>query len=163
MKKLILLTLLLFSFQNFAQKLPSISEKMANLKKYEGFMPFYWDEDAGKIWFEIAKFNQEFLYVSSLPAGLGSNDIGLDRGLLGDEKVVFFNKVGRKILLIQPNLRYRAITNDANEKRAIEQSFAQSTLWGFTVEAEENGKFLVDATDFLMTDRSEERRVGKEC
>jgi hypothetical protein len=71
---------------------------------------------------------------------------------LGDEKVVFFNKVGRKIMLIQPNLRYRAITNDANEKRAIEQSFAQSTLWGFTVEAEENGKYLVDATDFLMSD-----------
>ena len=152
MKKLILLALLLFSLQNFAQKLPSISEKTANLKKYEGFMNFYWDEDAGKIWLEIAKFNQEFLYVSSLPAGLGSNDIGLDRGLLGDEKVVLLNKVGRKILLIQPNLRYRAITNDANEKRAIEQSFAQSTLWGFTVEAEENGKFLVDATDFLMTD-----------
>ena len=65
MKKLILLTFLLFSFQNFAQKLPSISEKTANLKKYEGFMNFYWDEDAGKIWLEVAKFNQEFLYVSS--------------------------------------------------------------------------------------------------
>ena len=152
MKKLLLLCLLLVSFQNFSQKLSSIAEKTANLKKYEGFMPFYWDEDSGKIWLEVSKLNQEFLYISSLPSGLGSNDIGLDRGLLGDEKVVFFNKVGRKIMLIQPNLRYRAITNDANEKRAIEQSFAQSTLWGFTVEAEENGKYLVDATDFLMTD-----------
>ena len=152
MKKLLLLCTILISFQTIAQKLPSISEKIANLKKYDGFMPFYWNEDSGKIWLEISKLNQEFLYVSSLPAGLGSNDIGLDRGLLGDEKVVFFNKVGRKIMLVQPNLRYRAITNDANEKRAIEQSFAQSTLWGFTVEAEENGKYLVDATDFLMTD-----------
>ena len=152
MKKLLFLCVLLFSLQGFAQKLPSITEKTANLKKYDGFMPFYWDEDSGKIWLEISKLNQEFLYISSLPAGLGSNDIGLDRGLLGDEKVVFFNKVGRKIMLVQPNLRYRAITNDANEKRAIEQSFAQSTLWGFTVEAEENGKYLVDATDFLMTD-----------
>jgi hypothetical protein len=152
MKKLFLLCILLFSFNGFTQKLSSISEKTTSLKKYEGFMPFYWDEDSGKIWLEVSKLNQEFLYVSSLPAGLGSNDIGLDRGLLGDEKVVFFNKVGRKIMLIQPNLRYRAITNDANEKRAIEQSFAQSTLWGFTVEAEENGKYLVDATDFLMSD-----------
>ena len=152
MKKLLLLCLLFISFQNFSQKLPSIADKTANLKKYEGFMPFYWDEDSGKIWLEVSKLNQDFLYISSLPAGLGSNDIGLDRGLLGDEKVVFFNKVGRKIMLIQPNLRYRAITNDANEKRAIEQSFAQSTLWGFTVEAEENGKYLVDATDFLLSD-----------
>ena len=79
MKKLILLLALLFSFPSFTQKLPTISEKTTNLKKYEGFMPFYWDEDTGKIWLEVATFNQEFLYVSSLPAGLGSNDIGLDR------------------------------------------------------------------------------------
>jgi len=65
---------------------------------------------------------------------------------------VFFNKVGRKILLIQPNLKYRAITNDANEKRAVMQSFAQSTLAGFTIEAEENGKYLVEITDLLMQD-----------
>ncbi len=152
MKKLLTLLLLLFTLQTNAQKPPTISEKTANLKKYEGFMPFYWDEDSGKIWLEISKLNQDFLYLYSLPAGLGSNDIGLDRGLLGEERLVFFNKVGRKIMLVQPALKYRAITNDANEKRAIEQSFAQSTLWGFTVEAEENGKYLVDATDFLMSD-----------
>lgn len=152
MKKLLLLCILLFSFNGFTQKLQSITEKTTNLKKYEGFMPFYWDEDSGKVWLEISKLNQDFLYLYSLPAGLGSNDIGLDRGLLGEERLVFFNKIGRKIMLVQPALKYRAITNDANEKRAIEQSFAQSTLWGFTVEAEENGKYLVDATDFLMSD-----------
>lgn len=152
MKKLPLLILLFFCFQTFADKLPSISEKTASFKKYEGFMNYWWDEDNGKVWLEVSNLNQEFLYITSLPAGLGSNDIGLDRGLLGDEKVVFFNKVGRKILLIQPNLKYRAITNDANEKRAVTQSFAQSTLAGFTIEAEENGKYLVEITDLLMQD-----------
>ncbi|MEA5429092.1 zinc-dependent metalloprotease [Arcicella lustrica] len=152
MKKLPLLILLFFCFQTFADKLPSISEKTASFKKYEGFMNYWWDEDNGKVWLEVSNLNQEFLYITSLPAGLGSNDIGLDRGLLGDEKVVFFNKVGRKILLIQPNLKYRAITNDSNEKRAVTQSFAQSTLAGFTIEAEENGKYLVEITDLLMQD-----------
>lgn len=152
MKKLPLLILLFFCFQTFADKLPSITEKTASFKKYEGFMNYWWDEDNGKVWLEVSNLNQEFLYITSLPAGLGSNDIGLDRGLLGDEKVVFFNKVGRKILLIQPNLKYRAITNDANEKRAVMQSFAQSTLAGFTIEAEENGKYLVEITDLLMQD-----------
>lgn len=152
MKKLPLLILLFFCFQTFADKLPSISEKTASFKKYEGFMNYWWDEENGKVWLEVSNLNQEFLYISSLPAGLGSNDIGLDRGLLGDEKVVFFNKVGRKILLIQPNLKYRAITNDANEKRAVMQSFAQSTLAGFTIEAEENGKYLIEITDLLMQD-----------
>jgi hypothetical protein len=135
-----------------AQKLPSTEEKTNGLKKYEGYFPFYWDENTGKIWLEVDKMDTEFLYVVSLPAGLGSNDIGLDRGLLGEDRVVKFTKVGRKLLLIQPNYGYRALSNDAAEKRAVEQSFAQSTVWGFTIEAESNGKYLVDATDFLMRD-----------
>lgn len=135
-----------------AQKLSSIEEKTNGLKKYEGYFPFYWDENTGKIWLEVDKIDTEFLYVVSLPAGLGSNDIGLDRGLLGEDRIVKFSKVGRKLLLIQPNYGYRALSNDAAEKRAVEQSFSQSTVWGFTVEAESNGKYLVDATDFLLRD-----------
>lgn len=151
MSKLICLLLLLPSFV-FAQKLPAIEEKTKDLKKYEGFLNFYWDENNGKIWLEVNKIDSELLYVTSLPAGLGSNDIGLDRGLLGGERVVKFSKVGRKLLLIQPNYSYRASGNDVAEKRAVEQSFAQSTLWGFTIEAESNGRYLVDASDFLLRD-----------
>lgn len=135
-----------------AQKLPSIAEKTKNMKEYKGFFNFYWDEDNGKIWLEINKLDTEILYQASLPAGLGSNDIGLDRGLTGNTSIVKFVKIGRKILMVQPNYRYRAITNDKNERRAVEQSFAQSTLWGFTDEAENNNAVLVDATDFLLSD-----------
>jgi hypothetical protein len=136
----------------FAQKLPTIEEKTKDFKKNEGFLNFYWDENAGKIWLEISKLDSEFLYQTSLPAGLGSNDIGLDRGLLGNTSIVKFTRTGRKILMTETNYQYRAITNDQAEKRAVEQSFAQSTLWGFSVEAESNGKVLVDATDFLLRD-----------
>lgn len=135
-----------------AQKIPAIEEKIKDTKKYEGFLNFYWDENAGKIWLEIDKTDTEILYVTSLPAGLGSNDVGLDRGLLGNERIIKFSKVGRKLLLIQPNYNYRALTNDAAERRAVEQSFAQSILWGFTIEAETNNRYLVDATDFLLRD-----------
>ncbi len=158
MKKLFILTLFIPLFapgQNQPtnrQALPAVEEKTKELKKYEGFFNFYWDENAGKIWLEIDKLDTEILYITSLPAGLGSNDIGLDRGLLGSERIVKFNKVGRKILLIQPNYDYRAVTTDAAERRAVEQSFAQSTLWGFVLEAESNNRYLVDATDFLMRD-----------
>lgn len=144
--------LFILPFYAAAQKLPAIEEKTKDLKKYEGFMNFYWDENAGKIWLEVDKPDTEILYVTSLPAGLGSNDVGLDRGLLGSERIVKFSKVGRKILLIQPNYNYRAVTNDVAEKRAVEQSFAQSTLWGFVAEAETGNRVLVDATDFLLRD-----------
>ncbi len=148
------LLLLLFCLPVFAaaQKLPSIEEKTKEMKKQEGFFNFYWEEVTGKIWLEINKLDTEILYQQSLPAGLGSNDIGLDRGLLGSTRVVKFIKVGRKILMVEPNYNYRAITNDVNEKKAVEQSFAQSTLWGFTIEAETNKSVLVDASDFILRD-----------
>ncbi len=135
-----------------AQKLPSIEEKTRDLKKQQGFFNFYWDENTGKIWLEVEAIDTEILYVVSLPGGLGSNDIGLDRGLLGGGRIVKFTKVGRKVLMVQPNYDYRAVTSDAAEKRAVEQSFAQSTLWGFVLEAESNNHYLIDATDFLLRD-----------
>lgn len=148
----LLMLIVLSPFCLLAQKLPGIEEKTKDLKKYEGFMNFYWDESTGKIWLEVDKLDTEILYVTSLPAGLGSNDVGLDRGLLGGEKIVKFSKTGRKIFLVQPNYNYRALSNDVAEKRAVEQSFAQSVLWGFTAEAETGTHYLVDATDFLLRD-----------
>lgn len=153
-KKLLLLLLLplLALGSAAAQTLPSIASKTAGMKKFNGFFPFYWDEQSGKIWLEIDKLDHDFLYVNSLPGGLGSNDIGLDRGQLGGQRIVSFKKVGPKILLVQPNLRYRAITDNQNEARAVEESFAQSVLWGFKVEAADGKRVLVDATDFLLQD-----------
>src|SRR5258707_3238765 len=152
MHRLILCLLAFCPLVSLAQNLPSVEEKTKGFKKFEGYFNFYWDENAGKIWLEIDKLDSEILYQTSLPAGLGSNDIGLDRGLLGNTCIVKFSKIGRKVLLIQPNYDYRANTKDAAERRAVEQSFAQSTLWGFTAEAESNGKVLVDATDFILRD-----------
>lgn len=149
--RFLILILLLPAFL-CAQKLPAIEEKTNGFKKLPGYIPLYSDENSGKIYMEFSRFDTEFLYAMSLPAGLGSNDIGLDRGLSGGGRVVKLNRVGRKVLLIQPNVDYRAVTTDNAEKRAVEQSFAQSTLWGFSIEAESNGAVLVDATDFLIRD-----------
>jgi Met-zincin/Domain of unknown function (DUF5117) len=135
-----------------AQAEQSFTSKTAKLQKIDGYMPLYWDAASGKLWLEIARFNQEFLYQVSLPTGVGSNPIGLDRGQLGQERIIFFERVGPKVLMIQPNYRYRAITDNPAERKAVEDSFARSVLWGFKVEAEDNGKVLVDATSFFMRD-----------
>jgi len=125
----------------------------------KGFYDFYWDNTNGKIYLVVDKLNMPFLYVNSLPAGLGSNDIGLDRGQLGDSRIVYFNRVGKKLFLTQPNLDYRAVTKDKREQKAVEQSFAQSILFNFNIEAEEENaadpsmnKILIDATSFLLRD-----------
>lgn len=152
MRRFIAFIVLLFPLLSSAQPLPSIEDKTKGLKKYEGYLNYYWDDATGKVWLEVDKLDSEILYVISLPAALGSNDIGLDRGLLGDSRIIKFNRVGRKLMMVQPNYDYRAITNDKAERKAVEQSFAQSTLWGFAIEAESNGHVLVDATDFLLRD-----------
>lgn len=135
-----------------AQVGSSISEKTKSMKKMDGFFPFWYDAANGKIWLLANKINSEFLYVNSLPAGLGSNDIGLDRGQLGDTRIVYFHKVGKKLLLIQPNYNYRASSADIQEQKAVAESFASSTLASFTIEAEENGNYLIDMTSFLLRD-----------
>ena len=135
-----------------AQEIPSIEEKTADFVKKDGFAPIYWDEAGGKVWLEIARFNEDFLYVSSLPAGLGSNDIGLDRSQLGGTRVVHFERAGPKVLLVAPNLRYRAVSDDEAERRSVREAFAEGVVWGFNVAAETDGRVLVDATDFIVRD-----------
>lgn len=131
---------------------PSIEEKTEGMEKMDGFFPLYWDEAAGQLWMEIPELNTEVLYVTGLSAGLGSNDIGLDRGQLGGEHVVYFERVGPKVMMVEPNLDYRASSDNPDEVRAVEEAFAKSILWGFTVAAESDGRILVDTTDFLMRD-----------
>lgn len=130
----------------------AIASKVKGLQTYSGFTEYYYDEKSDKIFLLIDKLNTELLYVVSLSAGIGSNDIGLDRGQLGSERIVKFEKRGPKVLLIEPNYRYRAISNNADERTAVEEAFAQSVLWGFKIEAEENNRILVDATDFFIQD-----------
>uniref|UniRef100_UPI004047E6D4 zinc-dependent metalloprotease n=1 Tax=Roseivirga sp. TaxID=1964215 RepID=UPI004047E6D4 len=140
----------LFACQLMAQK--TISEVTKDMVKKEGYFNYYWDEKGGKVWLEIDKFNTEFLYINSLSAGVGSNDIGLDRGQLGGTQIVEFRRVGPKILMVQPNYDYRAVSDNPNEVTAVKQAFAESVLEGFKVEAEENGKVLVDMTSILISD-----------
>jgi hypothetical protein len=130
----------------------TIEEKTANMEKYEGYFTFYWDVINGKVLLEIDKWDTEFLYVNSLATGVGSNDIGLDRGQLGRERVVKFWRSGPQILLVQPNYSFRAITDNLDEQRAVEEAFAKSVLWGFQVTAEEDNRVLVDASDFYLRD-----------
>ena len=130
----------------------SISDRTKGLTAMPGFVPLYWDEATGKLLMEIPRLDTELLYVVSLPAGLGSNPIGLDRGQVGDELVVVFERVGPRVLLVAKNYRYRAETQDAAERRAVEDSFARSVLWGFQVEAVTDDRVLVDATTFFLPD-----------
>ncbi|MFN7914414.1 MAG: zinc-dependent metalloprotease [Vicinamibacterales bacterium] len=129
-----------------------IEERTASMQKLDGFVPLYWEERTGSLFLEVPRFDSEFLLSTGLAAGLGSNDLGLDRGQSGGGRVVSFQRVGPKVLLVQSNQSFRSSSPNVAERKSVEDSFAKSVLWGFTVAAESNGRVLVDATEFLLRD-----------
>ena len=89
-----------------AAQITSIEERTKDLKKIDGFFPMYLDEAGGKLWLEIPKLETEVLYSTGLATGLGSNDIGLDRGILTGSRIIKFERAGPRVLMVQPNYQY---------------------------------------------------------
>lgn len=129
-----------------------IASFTSSMNKKEGFFNFYYDEQVGRVFLEVKDLNKEFLYVNALAAGVGSNDIGLDRGQLGSERVVKFEKHGNKLLLIQPNLDYRAVSENQDEVKSVAEAFASSVIGGFEIATKNSSAYLIDITDFLLRD-----------
>jgi hypothetical protein len=153
--------LVLLAAPSFAQSHPAkqtgakpvtIDGRTAGMKHMGGFLPLDWDAKAGKLYLEIPKLESDMIYTGSLPYGTGSNDLGLDRGQVDDARIVRFERSGPKVLLVEPNMAFRSGSKDAAETLAVTQSFPESVLWGFKVEAETGDAVLVDATDFFLSD-----------
>ena len=133
-------------------KITSIKEKVKDLDHMGGFLDLYWDKKKGQLLLQVDSPGDEFIYQSSMPRGVGSNDLGLDRGQLGATRLVEFYRSGPKLLLIEKNLDYRAISDDKAERSAVESSFARSVIWGFEIIAETGNTVVVDATEFFLRD-----------
>jgi hypothetical protein len=155
MSKHLALALLAVSAFTSAQ---TISTKTAGMKHIDGYLPLDWDAKGGKVYLEIPHLDPDghspdILYTHSLPYGTGSNDLGLDRGQISQGQLVRFERTGPKVLLVEPNQRFRSSSADPAELLAVHQSFPESVLYGFKVEAEDpNGTVLVDATEFFLRD-----------
>jgi hypothetical protein len=117
-----------------------------------GFFDFYYQLETDKVFLKIDQFDQPFLFQSSMPQGIGSNDIGLDRGQLGDTRLVKFERYGNKVLLKQLNTQYRASSSNLAEQASIDEAFADSVIAGFPVVAADDNSVVVDYTDFLLSD-----------
>ncbi len=110
----------------------TIAEKTAGMEKVPGYFTYYWDAKAGKIWLEIDAGDSEFLYVDSMPAGMGSNDIGLGPRTTGRRShIVKFTRYRTQGAAGPAELHVpRQSSDSADERRAVEQSFSQSVICG---------------------------------
>ncbi|RYG25061.1 DUF5117 domain-containing protein [bacterium] len=140
-----------------APELPTIAEKTKELVRRDGLLPSYVDAKGGAIYLELKPEATgeagEFLYTESLRSGVGSNDLGLDRGQPGETFVVRLVQRGGKVLMEAENVAFRASSGDPEEVRSVRESFASSVLFSFpTVARDADGRILVDATAFTVRD-----------
>ncbi|HXD24215.1 MAG TPA: DUF5117 domain-containing protein, partial [Gemmatimonadaceae bacterium] len=134
-----------------AQQPATIAARTAGLDRHDGFIPFYLNDRTGAILLEIPRDSTRALMLATLATGLGSNPIGLDRGSGGDEQIARFERSGDKVLVLFENTRYRS-SGGADHLRTVLEAFPPSTVAALPVVAEEGGRILVDATDFVMRD-----------
>jgi hypothetical protein len=139
--------------------LPTIASRIAGMEERAGLLDLYLDRAHGKVWLAVPPARgpagevASYLYVEGLVSGLGSNPVGLDRGQLGDAQVVELRRLGARVLIEVANLRFRALSLLAAERRSVRESFAPSVVWGGEVVAEDaGGRALVDFTSFLVRD-----------
>src|SRR5215217_6228392 len=135
--------------------IPSVSDRTSGMKKIDGFYPLYWDDAGGRLFLEVAKLDTEVLHSTGFGTGLGSNDIGIDRGALTGARIVEFERVGPRLLMVQPNYQYRGTSKNAAEVKDVNEAFARSVLWGFQIAAASDGRVLVDFTEFLVRDAND--------
>ena len=138
--------------QGQASRLPTIEEATAGLQAMPGFFNLYWDDATGSLLWEIGELGSEFLYQVSMGSGLGSNPVGIDRGQLRGTYVLEATRVGPRVLLVEPNYRFQARSENPTEVQAVRDAFAPSVHWGFDLVAETDGAVLVDATAFFLRD-----------
>ena len=135
-----------------APSLPSIEQHTEGMTQMDGLFDLYWDNANGLLFWEISELDTEFLYQISMGSGLGSNPVGIDRGQLRGTHVLAAKRIGPRILLMEPNYRFVAQSENLSEAQAVRDAFAPSVHWGFEMVAETGERVLVDATQFFLRD-----------
>ena len=129
---------------------PNAATIVKQSQKASGFINLFYESQSGQLYLEANKLNQPFLLLTSLPQGVGSNDIGLDRGQLGTTRMVQFERHGPYLILKQLNTQYRADTDNKAERRAVKEAFAESVLW--RGEVVDGKPALVAINDLVLND-----------
>ncbi|PYP83506.1 MAG: hypothetical protein DMF61_23075 [Blastocatellia bacterium AA13] len=131
-----------------------VAQRTAGLQRQEGFLPFYLDSAKGRLLLEV-RLNQPMLYFVTVAKGIGSVDLGVDRGAASGSKLIQFERNGSRVVLVEQNLRFRADAGNTALRQNLEDSFASSTLASFNIESEDSGRLLIDVTPFIIRDAIE--------
>jgi len=131
----------------------SIASRTGGMERRAGLIPLYLDDRQGKLFLEIPRDSMRVLAFFLQSTGLGSNPIGIDRGANGPDQVARFDRNGDRVLVVFENWNYRGNSQrEPGLATTIAESFPASTVAALPLLAVEDGKLLVDATDFVYRD-----------
>ncbi|HEX3986275.1 MAG TPA: zinc-dependent metalloprotease [Acidobacteriaceae bacterium] len=145
------------------QPAKTLAERTASMRHMPGLLPLDWDAKSGKLYLEVPLTadndhtrSADLIYATSTPWSVGSSQLGgygLDRGQISEGAIVYFERTGPKLLLVEPNEKFRTTSDSPAAQAVVHESFPVSVLAGFTIEAEDpDGTVLVDATPFALMD-----------
>lgn len=135
-----------------------IDESVASFTRRDGFLTLFADEDGGRVYAVFPPTDEEgvslrAIYAAGLTSGLGSNPVGLDRGLFDSGSLIAFRRIGDKLIAEHENWTYRSTSDNPLERKAVRESFARSFIWAGEVAATgPNGESLVELSTFLTRD-----------
>ncbi|MCK9539926.1 zinc-dependent metalloprotease [Dokdonella sp.] len=136
-----------------ARAAPDLASATRGTEHVAGFFDLYRDAAGARVLLGVREFDAPFLFITSLPWGLGSNDIGLDRGQSGEARLVAFRRAGARVLLVERNTKFRAVSGNPDEAQSVREAFPESVLWAADIVAEDvHGGVLIDVTPLLTSD-----------
>jgi len=128
--------------------------RLAGLKRNDGFIPYYWDVKKGMLLFELSpqRLSEEFIYFTGLSSGVGSIEMFADRSSVGGSQLCHFMRSGPKVLVIAENTRFRAERGSAELKHSVERSFPTSVIASMPIESEQGETVVVNANPLVVRD-----------
>jgi hypothetical protein len=102
---------------------------------------------------EINKLDTEMLYSTGPDGGAGVERHRARSRHRGQGRVVKFQRIGPRVMMVQPNYTWRANSQNPDELHASRTRSPKSIPVGASRSAAEtDGRVLVDATDFFLRD-----------
>jgi hypothetical protein len=145
--------------QRRAPAVSQIAAKTAGFDARAGLLDLFVDDELGKVMLRLPPARGprrqigEYIYYEGIVSGLGSNPVGLDRGQVGEPQILRLRELGGKVVFELVNLRFRALSESADEARAVDESFADSVIWSAEIVARDaDGSLLIDLGPFLLRD-----------
>ncbi|WP_258036884.1 MULTISPECIES: zinc-dependent metalloprotease [unclassified Streptomyces] len=106
---------------------------------------------SGRLLLAVRRFDTPFLLAGALASGVGSSELGLDRGRIGKARLAEFRRIGGHAVLVATP-KHRLARGGRAAVRAGAESFAHSVLWSAPVLRDTADGALVDAGSLALLD-----------